>query len=81
MEGANRYRLDDPRNRLEVIVRAVAASGEEAVITDGGSAMSVIITVADDGRPHEHADRVDALRLISGTQALEDGLDQGRDVE
>ncbi|MFD7848246.1 type II toxin-antitoxin system Phd/YefM family antitoxin [Nocardia sp. NPDC059764] len=81
MEGANRYGLNDPRTRLEAIVRGVAATGAEAIITDGGSEIAVVISVADYERLHEHADRVDAQRLVSGPQAFEDGLDQGRDVE
>ncbi|MFE5289685.1 type II toxin-antitoxin system prevent-host-death family antitoxin [Nocardia sp. NPDC056611] len=81
MEGANRYGLDDLRNRLEAIVRGVAAAGGEAIITAGGCEMAVIISVACYERLHEHADTVDAVCLGSGPQALEDRTDQGRDVE
>lgn len=49
--------------QLGAIVRGVAATGEEAVITDSGSEVAVIISMADYERLHEHADLVDALRL------------------
>lgn len=44
-------------------MRGVAASGEEAIITDSGSEVAVIISMADYERLHEHADLLDALRL------------------
>lgn len=49
--------------QLGAIVRGVAASGEEAIITDSGSEVAVIISMADYERLHEHADLLDALRL------------------
>lgn len=49
--------------QLGAIVREVAASGEEAIITDSGTEVGVIISMADYERLHEHADLVDALRL------------------
>lgn len=49
--------------QLGTIVRGVAATGEEAIITDSGSEVAVIISMADYERLHEHADLVDALRL------------------
>ncbi|MGW4771462.1 type II toxin-antitoxin system Phd/YefM family antitoxin [Nocardia sp. NPDC004278] len=57
------HSLRDLRMQLGAIVRGVAATGEEAVITDSGSEVAVIISMADYERLHEHADLVDALRL------------------
>ncbi|EUA22974.1 prevent-host-death family protein [Mycobacterium xenopi 4042] len=45
------------------MVRTVAATGEEAIITDSGTEVAVIISMADYERLHEHADVADALRL------------------
>jgi antitoxin YefM len=55
--------LKDLRTRLGAIVREVASTGEEVIITDSGSEVAVIISLADYERLHEHADLVDALRL------------------
>ena len=44
-------------------MRKVAATGEEAIITDSGTVVAVIISMADYERLHEHADIADALRL------------------
>lgn len=49
--------------QLGAIVRGVAATGEEVIVTDSGSEVAVIISMADYERLHEHADLVDALRL------------------
>lgn len=49
--------------QLGAIVREVAASGEEVIITDSGTEVAVIISMADYERLHEHADLVDALQL------------------
>ncbi|MGO4615306.1 type II toxin-antitoxin system Phd/YefM family antitoxin [Nocardia sp. 2YAB30] len=57
------HSLRDLRMQLGAIVREVAASGEEAIITDSGTEVGVIISMADYERLHEHADLVDALRL------------------
>ncbi|WP_433681512.1 type II toxin-antitoxin system Phd/YefM family antitoxin [Nocardia sp. CA-119907] len=57
------HSLRDLRMQLGAIVRGVAATGEEAIITDSGSEVAVIISMADYERLHEHADLVDALRL------------------
>ncbi|MBF6099104.1 type II toxin-antitoxin system Phd/YefM family antitoxin [Nocardia cyriacigeorgica] len=57
------HSLRDLRMQLGAIVRGVAASGEEAIITDSGSEVAVIISMADYERLHEHADLLDALRL------------------
>lgn len=45
------------------IVRTVAATGEEVIITDSGTEVAVIISMTDYERLHEHADVADALRL------------------
>ena len=45
------------------VVRSVAATGEEAIITDSGTEVAVIISMTDYERLHEHADVADALRL------------------
>ncbi|MBF6342764.1 type II toxin-antitoxin system Phd/YefM family antitoxin [Nocardia cyriacigeorgica] len=57
------HSLRDLRMQLGAIVRGVAATGEEAIITDSGSEVAVIISMADYERLHEHADLLDALRL------------------
>ena len=44
-------------------MRTVAATGDEAIITDSGTEVAVIISMADYERLHEHADVADALRL------------------
>lgn len=55
--------LRDLRNNLGNTVREVAHTGHEAIITDNGKEVAVLISVADYERLHEHADVVDALRL------------------
>lgn len=45
------------------VVRTVAATGEEAIITDSGTEVAVMISMADYERLHEHADVADAIRL------------------
>ncbi|MFI9507221.1 type II toxin-antitoxin system Phd/YefM family antitoxin [Nocardia sp. NPDC052566] len=57
------YGLRDLRERVGDIVRGVAATGCEVVVTDSGSEIAVIISMADYERLHEHADVADALRL------------------
>ena len=41
----------------------MASTGDEAIITDSGTEIAVIIGLADYERLHEHADVVDALQL------------------
>lgn len=57
------HSLRDLRGNLGSVVRGVAASGEEAIVTDSGTDVAVIISLADYERLHEHADAADALRL------------------
>ncbi|MFI1918799.1 type II toxin-antitoxin system Phd/YefM family antitoxin [Nocardia sp. NPDC020380] len=57
------HSLRELRMQLGAIVRGVATTGEEAIITDSGSEIAVIISMADYERLHEHADLVDALNL------------------
>ena len=57
------HSLRDLRSSLGSVVRTVAATGEEAIITDSGTEVAVIINMADYERLHEHADVADALRL------------------
>lgn len=57
------HSLRDLRNSLGSVVRTVAATGEEAIITDSGTEVAVIINITDYERLHEHADVADALRL------------------
>jgi antitoxin YefM len=57
------HSLRDLRNNLGSVVRTVAATGEEAIITDSGTEVAVIISMTDYERLHEHADVADALRL------------------
>ena len=55
--------LKDLRAKLGDEVRAVAATGEEIIITDSGTEIAVIISMADYERLHEHADVADAVHL------------------
>lgn len=55
--------LRELRERLGTLVRSVATSGEEVIVTDSGTEVAVIISMADYERLHEHADVADALRL------------------
>ena len=75
------HSLRELRTRLGGIVREVATTGEEAIITDSGSEVAVIISMADYERLHEHIDVADALRprtVRSGyftTMSMSDMLD------
>lgn len=55
--------LRDLRNNLGAVVREVAYTGHEAIITDNGREVAVIISLDDYERLHEHADVSDALCL------------------
>lgn len=55
--------LRDLRNHLGAVVREVGYTGHEAIITDNGREVAVIISLDDYERLHEHADIADALRL------------------
>lgn len=57
------HSLRDLRSNLGAVVRGVAATGEEVIVTDSGTEVAVIISMADYERLHEHADVADALRL------------------
>ena len=57
------HSLRDLRNNLGTVVREVAYTGHEAIITDNGREVAVIISLDDYERLHEHADIADALRL------------------
>ncbi len=63
MFNMSTHSLRDLRAQLGAIVRDVATSGEEAIITDSGTEIAVIISMADYERLHEHADVADALRV------------------
>jgi antitoxin YefM len=63
MLNMSTHSLRDLRSNLGHIVRAVALGGEEAIITDNGTEIAVVINMADYERLHEHADVADALRL------------------
>ena len=80
--------MKDLRAKLGEEVRAVAATGEEVIITDSGTEVAVIISMADYERLHEHADVADALRLTElrarahSTMSLSEMLDAlGVDAE
>ncbi|MGH3825611.1 MAG: type II toxin-antitoxin system Phd/YefM family antitoxin [Pseudonocardiaceae bacterium] len=57
------HSLRDLRNNLGAVVREVSYTGHEAVITDSGREVAVIISLDDYERLHEHADVADSLRL------------------
>lgn len=63
MLNMSTHSLRELRASLGTIVREVAYTGEEAIITDSGTEVAVLISMADYERLHEHADVVDALRL------------------
>jgi antitoxin YefM len=63
MLNMSTHSLRDLRGNLGNIVRAVALGTEEAIITDSGTEIAVIISMTDYERLHEHADVADALRL------------------
>ena len=63
MTDSNAHSVTTLGNDLCRAVRAVAVTGHEAVITDNGAEVAVIISMADYERLHEHADAADALRL------------------
>mgnify|MGYP002136350634 CR=1 FL=1 len=63
MLNMSTHSLRDLRNNLGSVVRSVAATGEEVIVTDSGTEVAVIISMADYERLHEHADVADALRL------------------
>jgi prevent-host-death family protein len=63
MLNMSTHSLRDLRGNLGTVVRTVAATGDEAIITDSGTEVAVIISMADYERLHEHADVADALRL------------------
>ena len=65
MFNMSTHSLKELRSRLGAIVREVAATGEEVIVTDSGTEVAVIIGMADYERLHEHADVADALRLRS----------------
>jgi antitoxin YefM len=55
--------LKELRAKLGTVVRQVAVTSEEVIVTDSGDEIAVIISLADYERLHEHADVADALRL------------------
>lgn len=57
------FGLRDLRSNLGAVVRGVATSGDEVIITDSGIEVAVLISMADYERLHEHADIADALRF------------------
>jgi antitoxin YefM len=57
------HSLRELRSSLGAVVREVAYSGHEAIITDNGREIAVVISLEDYERLHEHADIADALRL------------------
>ncbi|ORW64475.1 hypothetical protein AWC24_21115 [Mycolicibacter senuensis] len=63
MLNMSTHSLRDLRSRLGAVVRGVATTGEEVIITDSGTEVAVMISMADYERLHEHADVADAMRL------------------
>lgn len=55
--------LTELRSNLGKVVRTVSVLGEEAIITDHGEEIAVVISMADYERLHEHADVATALHL------------------
>jgi antitoxin YefM len=65
MFNMSTHTLRELRRELGGIIRGVAATGEEAIVTDSGSEIAVIVSMVDYERLHEHADVAEALRLRS----------------
>ena len=63
MFNMSTHSLRDLRSSLGSVVRRVAATGEEAIVTDSGTEVAVVISMTDYERLHEHADVADAIRL------------------
>ena len=63
MFNMSTHSLRDLRANLGSVVREVAYSGQEAIITDSGTEIAVVIGMEDYERLHEHADVADALYL------------------
>ena len=57
------HSLRDLRSNLGSVIRTVAATGDEVIVTDSGTEVAVIISMADYERLHEHADIADAHRM------------------
>lgn len=57
------HSLKDLRANLGHVVREVAYSGQEAIITDSGTEIAAVVSMEDYERLHEHADVADALYL------------------
>lgn len=57
------HSLRDLRSNLGSVIRTVAATGDEVIVTDSGTEVAVIISMADYERLHEHADVADAIRM------------------
>ncbi len=57
------YSLRELRDSLGNVVREVGFTGHEAIITDNGKEIAVVISMEDYERLHEHADVADALTL------------------
>lgn len=55
--------LRELRERLGALVRSVATTGAEVIVTDSGTEVAAIVSMADYERLHEHADVADSLRL------------------
>ncbi|WP_167837607.1 type II toxin-antitoxin system Phd/YefM family antitoxin [Nocardia altamirensis] len=54
--------LHELPTEIATVIRAVVATGEDAVIADGGTEIAVIMSIADYERLHEYADMADAAR-------------------
>lgn len=63
MVNMSTHSLKVLRANLGNVVREVAYSGQEAIITDSGTEVAVLISIGDYERLHEHADVADALHL------------------
>ncbi|MFC7218760.1 type II toxin-antitoxin system Phd/YefM family antitoxin [Streptomyces polyrhachis] len=68
------HSLRDLRTNLGSTVRQVALTGEEAIVTDSGTEIAVIISMEDYERLHEHADVADALGLSTRRSTSDDYL-------
>lgn len=63
MSTMRTHTLRGLRAKLGAIAREVATTGEEVIITDSGTEIAALVSMADYERLHEHADLADALRL------------------
>ncbi|WP_378734991.1 type II toxin-antitoxin system Phd/YefM family antitoxin [Nocardia brasiliensis] len=62
MPNTNTRNLHELSADIGTVIRDVVATGEDAIITDGGTEVAVIMSMADYERLHLYAELADAAR-------------------